>query len=142
MNVKEKILDIAEKDYKQFSASLIPNIDNVLGVRIPALRQLAKEVYKESGIEYLSCDDTEYMEEVMLQGMIIGFIKDSPDKILEHVEKFIPKINNWAVCDIFCGDLKEVGKNPAPFYQEFKTYQHSAREYEIRFFYGILFKNI
>ena len=103
MNVKEKILDIAEKDYKQFSASLIPNIDNVLGVRIPALRQLAKEVYKESGIEYLSCDDTEYMEEVMLQGMIIGFIKDSPDKILEHVEKFIPKINNWAVCDFFCG---------------------------------------
>ena len=133
MNVKEKILDIAEKDYKQFSASLIPNIDNVLGVRIPALRQLAKEVYKESGIEYLSCDDTEYMEEVMLQGMIIGFIKDSPDKILEHVEKFIPKINNWAVCDIFCGGLKFTKKNKELVWNFIQKYLKSDKEYYKRF---------
>ena len=133
MNVKEKILAIAEKDYKQFSASLIPNINNVLGVRIPALRQLAKEVYKESGIEYLSCDDTEYMEEVMLQGMIIGFIKDSPDKILEHVEKFIPKINNWAVCDIFCGGLKFTKKNKELVWNFIQKYLKSDKEYYKRF---------
>lgn len=44
------------------------------------------------------------MEEVMVQGMIIGLIKDKPEKILEHVKNFIPKINNWAVCDIFAED--------------------------------------
>ena len=71
----------------------------------------------------------------MFYALLTAGIKiPEPDKIA-MIKNFVPCINNWAVCDIFCGDLKEVGKNPAPFYQEFKTYLHSAREYEIRFFY-------
>ena len=46
------------------------------------------------------------MEEVMLQGMVIGLVKQPPDKMLELVKNFIPKINNWSVCDCFCGGLK------------------------------------
>ena len=41
MDIKAKLLLESEKDYKNFSASLIPNIDNVLGVRLPILRKTA-----------------------------------------------------------------------------------------------------
>lgn len=133
MDIKTKILNEAEKDYKKFSASLIPNIDNVLGVRIPALRQLAKEIYKDSGTDYLNYDNTEYMEEVMLQGMIIGLMKEKPEDILKEVEKFIPKINNWAVCDIFCGGLKFTNKNKELVWEFIQKYLNSEKEYDKRF---------
>lgn len=133
MDIKTKILEAAEKDYKKFSASLIPNIDNVLGVRIPALRQLAKEIYKDSGTDYLNYDNTEYMEEVMLQGMIIGLLKDKPENILKEVEKFIPKIDNWAVCDIFCGGLKFTNKNKELVWEFIQKYLNSEKEYDKRF---------
>lgn len=133
MDIKTKILNEAEKDYKKFSASLIPNIDNVLGVRIPALRKIAKEIYAETGTDYLACSNTEYMEEVMVQGMIIGLIKDKPEKILEHVKNFIPKINNWAVCDIFCGGLKFTNKNKELVWEFIQKYLNSEKEYDKRF---------
>lgn len=133
MDIKTKILNEAEKDYKKFSASLIPNIDNVLGVRIPALRKIAKEIYAETGTDYLACSNTEYMEEVMVQGMIVGLIKDKPEKILEHVENFIPKINNWAVCDIFCGGLKFTNKNKELVWEFIQKYLNSEKEYDKRF---------
>lgn len=133
MDIKTKILNEAEKDYKKFSASLIPNIDNVLGVRIPALRQLAKEIYKDSGTDYLNYDNTEYMEEVMLQGMIIGLMKEKPENILKEVEKFIPKIDNWAVCDIFCGGLKFTNKNKELVWEFIQKYLNSEKEYDKRF---------
>lgn len=133
MDIKTKIFNEAEKDYKKFSASLIPNIDNVLGVRIPALRQLAKEIYKDSGTDYLNYDNTEYMEEVMLQGMIIGLMKEKPEDILKEVEKFIPKINNWAVCDIFCGGLKFTNKNKELVWEFIQKYLNSEKEYDKRF---------
>ena len=133
MDIKTKILNEAEKDYKKFSASLIPNIDNVLGVRIPALRKIAKEIYAETGTDYLACSNTEYMEEVMVQGMIIGLIKDKPEKILEHVKNFIPKINNWAVCDIFCVGLKFTNKNKELVWEFIQKYLNSEKEYDKRF---------
>ena len=112
MDIKQKLLNEAEKDYQTFSAKLIPNINNVLGVRIPKLRKIEKEVYKNEDWEkFINLNNLEYMEEVMLQGMVIGLIKKSPEEMLELVKNFVPKIDNWAVCDTFCSSLKFVSGN-------------------------------
>ena len=64
MNVKNRILSEAEKDYKNFSQSFIPSIDNVLGVRLPVLRKIAKEIYAKGNWQgFLKQTDFEYMEE-------------------------------------------------------------------------------
>ena len=100
MNVKQKLLEKAEEKYRKFSQSLIPNIDNVLGVRLPVLRKIAKEIYKsDNWKDFLKQNDFEYMEEAMLQAMVIGLVKDSHENILAMVKDFVPKINNWSVCD-------------------------------------------
>lgn len=44
--IKEKLLDLADDKYQKFAAALLPNIDNVLGVRLPLLRKLAREIAK------------------------------------------------------------------------------------------------
>lgn len=137
MNIKERILSEAEKDYKKFSSSLIPNIDNVLGVRLPILRKIAKEIYTSGKWEeFLNCDNCEFMEETMLQGMVIGLVK--PEDILKYTAKFVPKINNWAVCDSFCTGLKFTKKNKKLVWDFIQPYFKSSQEFEIRFAFVML----
>ena len=131
--IKQEILNAAEKDYKEFSASLIPNINNVIGVRIPTLRQIAREVFKKYGEQCLIPYKTEFMEEIMIRGMIIGLLKKEADDVLDYVKNFVPQINNWAVCDIFCGSLKFTIKNKEKVWKFIQPYLKSQKEYEIRF---------
>lgn len=134
MDLKTELLKEAEKDYKKFSATLIPNINNVLGVRLPILRKIAKDLYSaENWQTILDCKNCEYMEETMIQGMIIGLIKDNPEKILEYIQCFVPKIDNWAVCDCFCGGLKFTKKNKKLVWKFIQPYFNSTEEFEKRF---------
>lgn len=139
MNIKQRLLDDSEKDFQQFSAALIPNISNVLGVRLPKLRKIAKEIYKSGEWEnFIKQNKFEYMEEVMLQGMVIGLVKEPPEKILEIVKNFIPKINNWSVCDSFCNSLKFTQQNKHLVWEFIQPYFKSTNEYDIRFAYVML----
>lgn len=139
MDIKLQILEKAEVDYKKFFSSLIPNIDNVLGVRLPVLRKIAKEIHKNAEWEgFIKQTDCQYMEEVMLQGMVIGLVKKSPEEILELVKDFVPKINNWAVCDTFCNSLKFTNKNKELVWNFIQPYFKSEDEYYIRFGYVML----
>ena len=130
--VKSMIFDMCDENYKSFSASLIPNIDNVLGVRLPQLRKLAKDLHKE-GFQGFSTPNSEYMEFDMLDGMLIGLNKDKPEIILNKISQFIPRINNWSVCDSFCCGLKFTKKNRELVWNFIKPFVTSEREYYVRF---------
>jgi 3-methyladenine DNA glycosylase AlkD len=131
--IREQIMELAEEDYQKFSAALIPNINNVLGVRIPLLRNLAKQIVKGDWRTYLEHADQDYFEEVMLQGIVIGYIKADIEEILQYVRDFVPKIDNWSVCDSFCVGLKFVKTNRARVWDFLQPYLMSGKEYEIRF---------
>ena len=45
-DIREQLLDMAEQDYQKFSAALIPGVENMLGIRLPQLRKLAKDIAK------------------------------------------------------------------------------------------------
>lgn len=45
LTIKENLLQLAENGNKKFTESLHPGIENVLGIRIPALRILPKEIH-------------------------------------------------------------------------------------------------
>ena len=131
--IKQQILNAAEQNYQKFSASLIPNINNVAGVRIPKLRSIAKDFYKKYKDDCLIPFDAEYMEEIMVRGIIIGLLKKTSDEMLNIIKDFIPLIDNWAVCDIFCGGLKFTQKNKEKVWEFICPYLNSKQEYEIRF---------
>jgi len=133
--IRQDLLDLQDKKYKQFHSSLCPGINNIIGVRVPVLRNYAKKLSKQENIkEYISFNKTKYYEEVMLQGMLIGLIKNFDIKeTLTMVANFVPKIDNWAVCDIFCAGLKAVNKNKEIFWIFIQNYLKSEKEFEIRF---------
>lgn len=132
--IKEKLFELQDSKYKEFHSRLCPGTNNIIGVRVPVLRNYAKELVKEYGIEKLLGQiDNKYYEEIMLQGMIIGLTKEEFSTIQNKIEKFIPKIDNWAVCDTFCAGLKITKKYKKEMWNFIQKYLKSDREFEIRF---------
>ena len=134
-NIKEELKGLADKKYKEFHKGLCPGTENILGVRIPILRNYAKKLAKEYEIKALLENiDNEYYEEIMLQGMLIGLEKDKDiQNILKDIEIFVPKIDNWGVCDVFCAGLKITKKHLQEMWNFLQKYVTSDKEFEIRF---------
>ena len=133
--IEEKLKELADKKYREFQIKLCPGVDNILGVRVPILRKYAKDLLKEYSLEEVlySLDD-KYYESIMLQGMVIGLAKNrNIEEILEYVKNFIPKIDNWAVCDTFCAGLKITEKNKERVWNFLKEHLKSNKEFELRF---------
>lgn len=132
-SIREQLIERAEEGYQKFAAALIPNINNVLGVRLPELRKMAKVIAKDDWRTYLEQAECEYFEEVMLQGMVIGYVKTDIEETLRYVADFVPKIDNWSVCDSFCTGLKFTKTNKIRVWEFLQPYLTSNKEYEIRF---------
>lgn len=131
--IREKIFELADEKYKEFHSSLCPNTNNIIGVRVPVLRNYAKELAKGDFRTYLANAKDEYYEEVMLQGMVIGLSKMELEERLEYITKFVPKIDNWAVCDVSCAGFKFAKKYQSEVWKFLKPYLESNKEFEIRF---------
>ncbi len=132
LQVRKELEAIAEADYKQFSASLIPGVTNMLGIRIPILRDMAKKLAKEDWKACMEWKDTLYFEETMLQGLVLGYAKAPVEEILEYTKEFIPKIDNWSVNDSFCSTFKIAKKEHEKVWDFLMTYKDSHKEYELR----------
>ena len=133
--IKKKLLELSDPKYKEFHGGLCPGTENIIGVRVPVLRKYAQELFKEKywkqTIEEI---DNEYYEEIMLQGMLIGQAKNEDiNTILKYVEKYVPKIDNWAICDVFCAGLKITKKYKKEMWNFIKKYLKSDKEFEKRF---------
>ncbi|WP_363318653.1 DNA alkylation repair protein [Massilibacteroides sp.] len=132
--IRSELEALADDKYKAFSSKLIPNINlNMLGVRLPALRQIAKRLVRKDYESYLVETDLLYFEETMLQGMIIGYLNTSWQGKAKHVTRFVPKIDNWSVCDSFCTGLKFDEKEKHDVWMFLQPYLKSKEAYEIRF---------
>lgn len=137
-NIQDELFKLKDEKYKDFSLKLLPGLpeESFLGVRIPLLRKLAKEVASEPyWEEYLKEEDDLFFEEKMLQAILIGLIKVSPREKLELIEDFLPKIDNWSVCDSFCNSLKfaREEKNQEMVWKYIEPLFYHKEEYQVRF---------
>jgi len=131
--VREQLYQLAEEKYRIFSSSLLPGKENILGVRIPLLRKIAQKIAKEDWRAYLVSAENDYLEEVMIQGMVIGSAKADIEELLQYAAKFVPLIDCWSICDSFCSGLKFTNKNKERVWEFLQPYLLSDKEYEIRF---------
>ncbi len=139
--IRYRLKKEACENYRQFSTNIIPNINNILGVRMPTLRKIASEIYfSNNWREYIQTVDVEFMEENLLKALIIGQINSSANTILQYVKDFIPRIDNWAVCDTFCITLKFTNKNKEQVWKFIQPYFKSQKEFELRFAF-VMFLN-
>ena len=127
MNIEDDLFKMQDKKYREFQSKLCPGINNIIGIKLPNLRKYAKKI---SGTVSEVQIPTNYYEEIMLKGMLIGLEKELN---YEKIKNFIHLINNWAVCDTFCTSLKNVKKDKEKMWAFLKKYLSSTKEFEVRF---------
>jgi len=127
-----QLIKCSDKKYSEFNSKLIPNTQNIIiGIRIPILRELARKIYKTNYIEFLDVVNNKYMEEVLLEGFLIGLIKEE-QIAFNYIQKFIPKVDNWCVCDTFCSSLKIVRKYEEKYFDYFTNKIDNTKPFQIR----------
>lgn len=123
----------ADERYREFHSSLLPDTDNVLGVRLPRLRELAKQISRGNVEEYLRGAQCDFYEEDMLFCLVAAYSRCDVQTKLRRIELALPHIKNWAVCDSMCNTLKPKGELSEPLFLKVKQYVMSEREFTARF---------
>ena len=131
--IRQELKNMQDLKYRDFNAKLIPTVDieKMIGVRVPEIKKLAKKIYKtESHKFFLEDLPHKYYDEDLLHIQIINLL-NSYDETIYYIEKILPYIDNWAVCDALAPKILK--KYPEDFYKKIVTYLSSERTYTVRF---------
>ena len=134
-SIKQELQNLIDSEYAKFNQKLCPDTKKkMLGIRVPLLRKLAQKIVKEyNWQEFLKQADDNYFEEVLLQGLVIGYAKIPIDEKLEYIKWFVPKIDSWAISDTFCPTLKIKPQDLPKVWEFIQSYLNASQEFYVRF---------
>ena len=100
--ITRKLFSLQDEKYRDFQIKLVPGItkEQMIGIRTPDLRALAKEIAatSETASAFLQELPHKYFEENLIHFFIVALIKDF-DECINQVERFLPYVDCWPVCD-------------------------------------------
>lgn len=137
--IREQLRQLSEADYKAFNEKLLPGVSNMLGVRLPKLREIAKQIAKHGPEGYfmeMQAADWQadvFYEEKMLYGLVIGYAKMDDNQYSRQLDAFVPLIDNWGVCDSCCMTYKWMKKQPVYWWDYLNRWIDTDTEFGIRF---------
>ena len=136
--VFQRLSELSDPTYRDFHAGLIPNIspETILGVRVPALRKLARELRgSPEAQEFMAALPHEYYDENCLHGLLINDIKDFGATV-SALDAFLPYVDNWAVCDLI--SPRSFKSRPPELAAHVRRWLDSSHSYTVRFGIGVL----
>lgn len=132
--LQQNLFGMRNAAYAAFIAKLTPGFppSHFIGVRVPLLRTIARSFAKEEAASqrFLSHLPHSYYEEDMLHGMLISLVKDY-DRCLDLTDRFLPYVDNWAVCDTL--SPKVFAKHKAQLLENILRWSSSSHTYTCRF---------
>ena len=132
--LQQNLFGMRDAAYAAFIAKLTPGFppSHFIGVRVPLLRTIARSFAKEEAASqrFLSHLPHSYCEEDMLHGMLISLVKDY-DRCLDLTDRFLPYVDNWAVCDTL--SPKVFAKHKAQLLENILRWSSSSHTYTCRF---------
>jgi len=133
MTIRDRLFELQDNTYADFQSRLTPSVPRecFIGVRVPLVRKLAKELSKDAEAKkFIKKLPHKYYDEDMLHGLLLSDIKDY-DECIKAVDEFLPYVNNWAVCDIMSPKIFK--KNKDKLISKIKEWTKSGETYTIRF---------
>ena len=133
-DIRKRMFKNAEGDYKKFSDTVtVPGKYKILGIRMPIIKQFAKDICGGDWRSYLNEIKDEYHEDLLLRGYIISYAKTDLNEKFRLIRDFVPIMDNWAVCDSFTMSFK-IPKNDMKAYWDLALpYLDTGEEFQIRF---------
>ena len=101
---------LSSSTYKDFNKKIVNSKYEVLGVSVPVLKKLAKELSKTDYKRLLKIMKFNTYEEVMIAFLIISNIKDY-EEATNYLKEYISYIDSWGVTDTFASSFRIVKKN-------------------------------
>lgn len=132
-DIRKLLFQYQDLDYRKFYSKLIPNVDinNIIGVRIPVIKKLAKSLMKEPDIEYFLNDlPHKYYDENNLHGLIISEFKDYYQTV-HYINLLLPYVNNWSTCDLLRPKAFKTNRNQLK--NDIEYWLKSGKVYAVRF---------
>ena len=118
--IQARLLALQDEAYRAFHKSLVPTLQQeLIGVRVPQVRKLAKEL---AGTQE---------SEAFLNELPHRFYEENLLRALSGIERFLPYVDNWAVCDAF--SPKVFAKHPQEVLACIRRWLSSGKTYSIRF---------
>ena len=132
--IKEYLEANSRQKYRQFTGSLNPGSRYpVMGVRVPLLRELAKKLAKEYGINAVDMLSDDSQEEVLLQGFVIAYSKMPLAEKKPYIDNYIAKCDNWSLIDSFVSTFHFNRKDEALMWRYLGEYRKSKQTFTVRF---------
>lgn len=135
----DELNSLKDEKYQEFSYKLLNDKSlNLLGVRIPLLKGIAKKIVKsiddnKNDISEFVKSESNSFEELIVKGFVIGYTKNSSDFVLELLKFYVNKISNWSICDSVSNNLKIMKKDLDFFYPFIEECLSKNQEFVIRF---------
>ena len=123
--------------YKEFNDKIVNTNKKTIGVRSPILKKIAYSILKGDYDSFLKNVKDEYYEQIMVEGLVISGIKDF-DKMIEKLDKFMLKIDNWGVCDMVISNCKVINKNKEKAFSYVNKIITSKNPWKVRCAFDIL----
>ena len=132
--IRKRFLANAEEGYRAFSEKIVvPDRHRPVGIRQPVVKRFAKEICKGDWRSYLADITDEYHEDMSLRAFIIAMAGTDINERFAMIRGFVPKIDNWAVCDSFCSALKVPKKDADAYWDMILPFLDTGKEFQIRF---------
>ena len=131
--IRNRLFSLRDEKNAAFEAKLIPNIppETILGVRMPQMRKLAKELYRAGEAErFLTQLPHAYLEENCLHAFLLEQIRDY-ETCMAGVEAFLPYVDNWAASDSLNPPVFR--KHRAELLERVRGWVRSDQTYTLRF---------
>ena len=136
--IRDRLFALQDPEYRLFQSKLMPTVDpaRVIGVRIPDLRKLSRELAgTEQAAAFVRQLPHDYYEENTLHGFLIASLRDYGETVAA-LESFLPHVDNWATCDLL--HPRAFDKRPEALPDQLFRWLQSDRTYTVRFAMGML----
>lgn len=128
------LFTLQDLKYKEFHYKLLKNDDiDLIGIRTPILKEIAKKISKDNYLEFIKLNTHKYYEEIIIHGLLIGYLKLPFNEVLKLIDEFLPFIDNWAVNDLTVSNLKIFKKNKQEGFKYINKLLNSNNPWYIRF---------
>ena len=131
--IQEKLFTLQDLNYRQFQAKLMPTVDpdQIIGVRMPALRKLAKELKGTAEAEFfLTALPHRYYDENNLHGLLLC-TRSGYEETVAGLDIFLPHVDNWATCDLL--SPRAFRTHPPQLPEQIRRWLDSGDTYTVRF---------
>lgn len=137
--IERLLFEKQDPAFRDFTSKLIPSVpkESFVGVRTPELRKLVKLLLSDEDFiryekdSFMTKLPHKYYEENVIHGSLISCEKKDINKVFAELDKFLPYVDNWAVCDTLAPDIFK--SYPVPALDKIKQWLKREHIYTVRF---------